>query len=131
MPDAAARADRLLAEEGLSEVASRRTGGFSDAEMFFDGKTAVISDATDHRYASLDVPGTVENLRETLRKTGRVGVATVVLRARQHLALVMPVGRLLVLNTLRLDKSKGSLRGKIKRAGWDDDFFLSICSHMR
>jgi len=40
-------------------------------------------------------------LRETLRKTGRVGVATVVLRARQHLAVVMPVGRLLVLNTLR------------------------------
>jgi DNA end-binding protein Ku len=40
-------------------------------------------------------------LRETLRRTGRVGVATVVLRARQHLALVMPVGRLLVLNTLR------------------------------
>ena len=40
-------------------------------------------------------------LRETLRTTGRVGVATVVLRARQHLALVMPVGRLLVLNTLR------------------------------
>ena len=40
-------------------------------------------------------------LRETLRKTGRVGVATVVLRARQHLALVIPVGRLLVLNTLR------------------------------
>jgi DNA end-binding protein Ku len=40
-------------------------------------------------------------LRETLRKTGRVGVATVVLRARQHLSLVMPVGRLLVLNTLR------------------------------
>lgn len=40
-------------------------------------------------------------LRETLRKTGRVGVATVVLRARQHLALLMPVGRLLVLNTLR------------------------------
>jgi DNA end-binding protein Ku len=40
-------------------------------------------------------------LRETLRKTGRVAVATVVLRARQHLALVIPVGRLLVLNTLR------------------------------
>ena len=40
-------------------------------------------------------------LRETLRKTGRVGVATVVIRARQHLAVVMPVGRLLVLNTLR------------------------------
>ena len=40
-------------------------------------------------------------LRETLRKTGRVGVANVVLRARQHLAVVMPVDRLLLLNTLR------------------------------
>ena len=40
-------------------------------------------------------------LRETLRKTGRVGVANVVLRARQHLAVVMPVERLLLLNTLR------------------------------
>ena len=40
-------------------------------------------------------------LRETLRKTGRVGVANVVLRARQHLAVLMPVDRLLLLNTLR------------------------------
>jgi DNA end-binding protein Ku len=40
-------------------------------------------------------------LRETLRKTGRVGVANVVLRARQHLAVVMPIDRLLLLNTLR------------------------------
>jgi DNA end-binding protein Ku len=40
-------------------------------------------------------------LRETLRKTGRVGVANVVLRARQHLAVVMPVDRMLLLNTLR------------------------------
>jgi DNA end-binding protein Ku len=40
-------------------------------------------------------------LRETLRKTGRVGIAKVVIRSRQHLAVVMPVDRLLVLNTLR------------------------------
>jgi len=40
-------------------------------------------------------------LRETLRKTGRVGVATVVLHTRQHLAVVMPVERMLFLNTLR------------------------------
>jgi DNA end-binding protein Ku len=40
-------------------------------------------------------------LRETLRRSGRAGLATVVLRARQHLALLLPVGRLLVLNTLR------------------------------
>ena len=40
-------------------------------------------------------------LRDTLRKTARVGIAYVVLRARQHLAAVIPVDRLLVLNTLR------------------------------
>jgi DNA end-binding protein Ku len=40
-------------------------------------------------------------LRETLRRAERVGIATVVLRARQHLAVVMPVERMLVLNTLR------------------------------
>jgi len=43
-------------------------------------------------------------LRETLRRTGRVGIATVVVRARQHLAAVVPVGRMLVLNTLRYAK---------------------------
>src|SRR5262245_1761197 len=36
-------------------------------------------------------------LRETLRKTGRVGVASVVLHTRQHLAVVMPVERMLML----------------------------------
>jgi DNA end-binding protein Ku len=40
-------------------------------------------------------------LRETLRRAGRIGIATVVLRARQHLAAVMPVDQALVLNTLR------------------------------
>jgi DNA end-binding protein Ku len=40
-------------------------------------------------------------LREALRKTGRVGIAKVVIRTRQHLAVVMAVDRLLVLNTLR------------------------------
>jgi len=39
--------------------------------------------------------------------------------------------RRLVLNILRRDPSKGSLRGKLKRAGWDEDFFLSLCSQMR
>ncbi len=40
-------------------------------------------------------------LRETLRRTGRVGLATVVLRTRQHLAALIPVEAALVLNTLR------------------------------
>lgn len=40
-------------------------------------------------------------LRETLRRTGRIGVAQVVIRTKQHLAAVMPVGEMLVLETLR------------------------------
>jgi DNA end-binding protein Ku len=40
-------------------------------------------------------------LRETLQRSGRVGLAQVVLHTRQHLAVVMPFERLLVLNTLR------------------------------
>ncbi len=40
-------------------------------------------------------------LRETLAQTGKVGLANVVLRNKQHLAVVMPLGKALVLNTLR------------------------------
>lgn len=40
-------------------------------------------------------------LRETLARTGKVGLAQVVMRTKQHLALVMPVEDALVLNTLR------------------------------
>lgn len=40
-------------------------------------------------------------LREALRRSGRVGLANVVIRTRQHLAVVAPLGRALVLNTLR------------------------------
>lgn len=40
-------------------------------------------------------------LREALRRSGRVGLAQVVIRTRQHLAAVVPVGRALVLDTLR------------------------------
>ncbi|MGQ0656376.1 MAG: Ku protein [Betaproteobacteria bacterium] len=40
-------------------------------------------------------------LREALRKAGKAGVATVVIRTRQYLALVLPQERYLILNTLR------------------------------
>jgi len=40
-------------------------------------------------------------LRESLRRSGRVGLATVVIRTRQHLAAVIPVDHALVLDTLR------------------------------
>jgi DNA end-binding protein Ku len=40
-------------------------------------------------------------LRDVLKRTNRVGIAQVVIRARQHLAALIPFDRLLVLNTLR------------------------------
>jgi DNA end-binding protein Ku len=40
-------------------------------------------------------------LRETLKRTGKVGIAKVVIRTRQHLAVLLADGPLLVLNLLR------------------------------
>lgn len=40
-------------------------------------------------------------LRETLKKTGKVGIATVVIRTKQHIAAVIPQGDVIVLNLLR------------------------------
>jgi DNA end-binding protein Ku len=40
-------------------------------------------------------------LRETLKRTGKVGVAQVVIRNRQHLAVMMPIGDMLELITMR------------------------------
>jgi predicted transposase YbfD/YdcC len=47
--------------------------------------------------------------------------------APQNLALI----RKLALNILRAHPEKGSIKGKIKRAGWNDDFLLSLLAHMR
>ncbi|TWI50941.1 DNA end-binding protein Ku [Pseudomonas duriflava] len=40
-------------------------------------------------------------LHETLKRSGKVGVANVVMHTKQHLAVIMPLGDGLVLNTLR------------------------------
>jgi DNA end-binding protein Ku len=40
-------------------------------------------------------------LRETLAKAGKAGVATFVVRSKQHLAALVPTGDVLLLNTLR------------------------------
>ncbi len=38
----------------------------------------------------------------------------------------MAVIRHIALNLLKKDKSKGSVRGKRKKAGWNDDYMLDI-----
>ena len=40
-------------------------------------------------------------LRETLRAVGKIGIATVVIRVKQHLAALVCIGDAIVLNTLR------------------------------
>lgn len=40
-------------------------------------------------------------LRETLRKSGKIGIASVVIRTRQHLCALVCIGKAIVLNTLR------------------------------
>jgi len=45
----------------------------------------------------------------------------------RNLAIV----RKIALNTLRQHPDKGSIKTKIKRAGWDDTFLLSLLGHMR
>lgn len=47
--------------------------------------------------------------------------------APQNLALL----RKLALNILRSHPAKGSIKGKIKRAGWNEPFLLSLLGHMR
>ena len=40
-------------------------------------------------------------LREVLKKSGKIGIAQVVIRTKQHLAAVLPLDKLLLLETLR------------------------------
>ena len=53
-----------------------------------------------------------------------------------HCAANLSLLRKLALNLARLEGSRGSMRGQLKRAGWDDGFLISILSqftkiHMR
>jgi DNA end-binding protein Ku len=60
-------------------------------------------------------------LRETLKATSKIGIATVVIRTRQYLAALIPSGDVIVLNTLRyknelksakdLEVPSGNLKG--------------------
>jgi len=65
-------------------------------------------------------------LRETLRKTGKIGIANVIIRVKQHLAALVCVGDAIVLNTLRYHdeiRDTGELKipsGKAKASAISD-----------
>ncbi|MGZ3722701.1 MAG: DUF2092 domain-containing protein, partial [Bdellovibrionales bacterium] len=44
-----------------------RKGGFADAELFFDGKNAILLDKDENAYVKAEIPGSVEHLIEELR----------------------------------------------------------------
>ncbi len=46
----------------------KRSGGFADVEMSFDGKTLTLLGKNLNRYAQTAVPGTVDNLVDELRE---------------------------------------------------------------
>lgn len=62
-------------------------------------------------------------LRETLKATNKIGIATVVIRTRQYLAALIPTGDLVVLNTLRYENELKSAKdlempsGNLKGSG--------------
>lgn len=97
---------------------------------------------TATRYYLLSRLLTPEQLLQTVRahwdiENGQHWALDVVLdedlaRTRKdHGARNLAIIRRLTLNLLRAHPDKGSLRGKIKRAGWDNNFLLSLLSHMR
>lgn len=61
--------------------------------MYFETPYYLAPDKRGHKGYAL--------LRETLKQTGKVGIANVVIRTRQYVAALMPVGEVIVMSTLR------------------------------
>lgn len=62
-------------------------------------------------------------LRETLRRTRKIGIAYVVIQARPHLAALLPQGEGLVLNTLRWASEEAGLAPLERELDEEDDIF--------
>lgn len=79
--------------------------------LAFVGAQEIPSDYFETPYYLQPAPGGEKAyalLRETLRESRKIGIAYVVIRARQHLAALVPEGQSLVLNTLRWASESGS-----------------------
>ncbi len=78
-------------------------------------------------------------LRETLKESGKIAIAQVVIRVKQHLAALMPIGDMIVLNLLRyaedmhsVDQYKvpGSQKGKTSVSPKEVQMALSLVEGM-
>ncbi len=50
------------------KLRASRTGGYSDIELVFDGKTLTVNNKDGNSFAQLDLPGSTDQLIETLRE---------------------------------------------------------------
>ncbi|MDM5180163.1 Ku protein [Massilia sp. DJPM01] len=92
----------VLSEEDLRRANPEATGTI-DILAFVDAGTVPLLYYEQPYYL---VPGKGGDkvyalLRETLRKVGKIGIATVIIRVKQHLAALVCEGDTIVLNTLR------------------------------
>jgi hypothetical protein len=53
------------------KIIATRAGGFADVELFFDGKTLTLLGKNLNMYAQEEIPGTLDNLVDALRKHNR------------------------------------------------------------
>ena len=73
------------------KIRAARSGGFADVEMSFDGKTLTLLGKDLNIYAQQDVPGTVDNLVDELRKHNRPLPAADLLLSDAYEALMLDV----------------------------------------
>ena len=92
----------VLSEEDLRRANPEATGTI-DILTFVDGAEVPLLYYDQPYYLAPGKGGdkVYALLRETLRTAGKIGIATVVIRVRQHLAALVCVGDFIVLNTLR------------------------------
>lgn len=92
----------VLSEEDLRAANPEKTGAI-DILAFVDAAEVPLLYYETPYYLAPGKGGdkVYALLRETLRKTGKIGIATVVIRVKQHLAALLCVGDVIVMNTLR------------------------------
>ncbi len=73
------------------KILATRSSGFADVEMSFDGKTLTVLGKNLNIYAQQDVPGTVDNLVDELRKHNRPLPAADLLLADPYEVLMQDV----------------------------------------
>jgi hypothetical protein len=73
------------------KIRATRSSGFADVELSFDGKTLTVLGKNLNIYAQQDVPGTVDNLVDELRKQNRPLPAADLLLSDPYEALMLDV----------------------------------------